>query len=293
MARNRWGLGALAALALTTADATAQERVLLRYHPVVGARVHTLWWSDVSTTIGVSEGSETLTLEAEALQSITRRVVQRTDSGYLVEVELDSVRARMRPAGGSWRDLAVGRGSAGLRVTVDERLRVSDVTSLRAGGDTLTGTRLQTLRGYAGGLEFGLPEEPVAAGDGWSADVVLPLQKSLALGQELNLPDELSGDTELIVRSRFTLDSIVHQPADTLAYLTLRGQVVPATYATQGGPVAGTLTITGATGGSFIWSTAWNAFVSGAVRARTTMQVQAAGTMTIRMESSHRFRVRP
>jgi hypothetical protein len=107
-------------------------------------------------------------------------------------------------------------------------------------------------------------------------------------------------EPEVLARSTITLDSLVVRPTDTLAYLRVQGSFLPA------GPTEGEVGdamlagITGAFGGSYIWSTGWNAFVSGALRTRATLTMerseeieQTVLEVTLSIDHSTRFQVRP
>ena len=148
----------------TTMTAYAQQ-ILLRYTPRVGVVQHMHIWSDVTTSITEAESgpdAEGISLETSSLESVARRVLTARDARYEVEITLDSVRLRRRPEGGIWREITDRAEQAvPLRLIVDEQMRVTGAGSDRSG--------VQLLRGFAGGLEFALPEGPVGAGDTWEA----------------------------------------------------------------------------------------------------------------------------
>lgn len=304
MRRRTTLLGALACVALMGLPqaVSAQQSISLRYQPQPRTRLHTLWWSDLTSTI--REGApgvpalDSITVEATTLHSYTTTVVGTRITSAVLQITHDSTRARSRVPGGPWRVLDEERArSSTARVVVDDRLRVTDVEVME--GDSLTNRELQHYRAFASGLEFSLPEEPVTEGDTWTADIVVALTRPLGLEGE-GVLEGMPEEPEVLARSTITLDSVVARSTDTLAYLRVQGSFLPDRPAAAEGaaePVAG---ITGAFGGSFIWSTGWNAFVSGALRTRATLTMerseevaQTVVEVTLSMDHSTRFQVRP
>ncbi len=298
--RTTW-LSALACVAMMVLpqSASAQQSILLRYRPQPRTRLHTLWWSELTSTI--REGApgvpalDSILVEATTLRSYTSTVVGTRITSAVLQVSHDSTRARSRVPGGAWRDLPDERArTSEARLVVDDRLRVTDIEPLRE--DSLTNGQLQQLRGFASGLEFALPENPVTEGDSWAADIVMALPRPLGLEGEA-LVGEMPVEPEVLARSTITLDSIMVRTTDTLAFIRVQGSFLPPTPAA--GEVVGEVDISGAFGGSLIWSTGWNAFVSGAIRTQATMVMQRATEemapleVTLSMDRSTRFQVRP
>jgi hypothetical protein len=276
----------------------AQQSIMLRYRPQPQTRIHTLWWHQGRATL--REGApdvpaiDSIMVETEFLRSLTSSVAEERGDFFVVEVRHDSTRARARPVGGVWRELpGLRQRVTAVRLLVDQRLRVADLQV--TAGDSVTLFEIQVLRGFTSGLEFGLPDTPIAPGDTWTADIVLPVAGPDGFGEETPVAQRFVDQPEVIARSTFTVDSLVPRPSDTLAYLTVQGGFVPAVIPLQQEGVQGTLTLTGAFGGSLIWSTGWNAFVAGAFRTRATMAaVEGEGvSVTLRTEASSRFQVRP
>jgi len=304
MRRRTTLLGALACVALMGLPqaVSAQQSILLRHQPQPRTRLHTLWWSELTSTI--REGApgvpalDSITVEATTLHSYTTSVVGTRITSSVLRISHDSTRARSRVPGGPWRDLGDERArSSTARVVVDDRLRVTDVEVLE--GDSLTNRELQHYRAFASGLEFSLPEGPVAEGDTWAADIVVALTRPLGLEGE-GVLEGMPVEPEVLARSTITLDSVVARPTDTLAYLRVQGSFLPEAAAEGEAMSASLVGITGAFGGSFIWSTGWNAFVSGALRTRSTLTMERSEEMeqtivevTLSMDHSTRFQVRP
>jgi hypothetical protein len=148
-------------------------------------------------------------------------------------------------------------------------------------------------------LEFGLPEAAVTVGDTLTSDVVLRVSRPLGFGSETPVAANFSEQPEIVARTTLTLDSLSVRDRDTLAFLTIRGLFVATELDTSTEEIYAMVSVTGALGGSLIWSTGWNAFVSGAIRTRTTMTLERDPievddvAMTLLMDESTRFQVRP
>jgi hypothetical protein len=280
MLHERWWTGTTV-LALSLAlspPGAAQQSVLLRYHPTTGQRAHTLWWLETSATIrDAAQSGDSISLEIRGQQSITHRVVAIEGAVRTLHVVFDSARPRMRPAGGMWSaaDLPIAGSSVTLRV--DDRYRVLAVdTAFR---DSVSGVAQRALRSFATGFEFAFPEGPVTVGEPWSADVVYFLLRPAGLDNEPVLTGRVEDSRELVARTTFVLDSLVDRGADSLAYLTVQGSFVPETVAAAPETGAGqTTTIRGAFAGALVWSTGWDAFVTGAMRTRTTLTMVERST---------------
>jgi hypothetical protein len=284
---------------LLTQVAPAQE-VSLRYRPArVGVQYRVITWSEATTIIDETETptSGAITLELSAIAGTTQRLAATQGGRYLIQVTRDSVRGRMRPAGGVWRDLAdTARRSRVARVTVDERLAIRGVAA--AADEMVEPRALRWARGLVGGYELVLPEAPVAVGATWNADVTFPLDPAVVPAAEIDVDPALAAEAYLTAHATFTADSIVPRGADTLVYATLSGQLAPLTLASPAEVSRGSLTVTGALGGTLIWSTGWRAFVAGALRTITTTRLVAPGietqpTLFIRADVSQRFQLRP
>jgi hypothetical protein len=95
------------------------------------------------------------------------------------------------------------------------------------------------------------------------------------------------------------LDSLVPRARDTLAFITVRAVASPTTlpFAAEGG--IGSATFTGGFAAARVWSTGWNAVVSGATNARVTgtVSIQRAdgspvnGALTLNISARHQVRL--
>ena len=280
----------------------AQESILLRYRPEPRTRIQTLWWTETTSTL--REGApgvpalDSIMVESATLGSTTWNVREAQFTRFVVDVSHDSTRARVRALGGPWRDIPEMRARrVSARVTVDDRLRVLAIERTR--GDTLTPSERHGLRAFLSRLEFALPEAPMTVGDTLTSDVVLRVSRPLGFGSETPVAGNFSEQPEMVARTTLTLDSLSVRERDTLAFLTVRGLLVATELDTSTEEIYAMVSVAGALGGSLIWSTGWNAFVSGAIRTRITMTLERDPievddvAMTLLMDESTRFQVRP
>lgn len=255
-------------LLLPAASLAAQQRALLRYAPDPGALVSTV--TDVSTVVTVSglpaipDGAQ---FEERVRRFARQRVLDRGPNGWLVEVALDSTRAQWRPAGGAWRDGPPSSlDGSRARARINERFAVTGVES--------SGERdaevLRALTGWLGGLDFTFPETPVPVGAKFETGARLAFSAEVTADSSLPLREMVVGDLALV------LDSLTDRGTDTLLYFTFGGLFTPRDVRTAGEDGAVQATFTGGFAGRLIWSTGWEAFVSGAAR----LQVQARATAT-------------
>jgi hypothetical protein len=290
-----WGLAVLAQ------PAAAQPKILLRYHPRANATTHLVVWTDNTITFTNLTGfpdaapGDSVRIESDAIQGVTDRVEQVGPS-YIVARTMDSVRARARVGGGQWTPVLQAEALRGrtARLTLDDRLHVAGLTL--AGHDSDTGPVPYTFQTIASGdLALELPDEALGAGDRWTADMVYPM--NAGAGGIAAMRDTT---VWLHTRAAMTLDSIVPRGggADTLVYLRVAGTLDSLTVPEHSDSASGTATLRGGVGGTIIWSTAWNAFVSGALRYVATAQLQLmrrghqAGA-TVYVDTRRRIQVRP
>jgi hypothetical protein len=218
---------------------------------------------------GIQGLVDTLTVEALRLESMTQYVDAGDADRYLVELHYDSLRSRMRPVGGTWRDLrASEKETAVARVLLDDQMRV--LAAEFADKPHLQASRAHMTRGLAGGVQTILPEEPITQGVPWSADVVFPLSPLRSVGQEEGVPD----DGELRSRANAMLDSAVSRGRETLYYMTIRGSFMPAEFSSTVGDQATTVSVGGSVAAMMIWSSTLNTFVSSATRVAIEMPVR-------------------
>jgi hypothetical protein len=275
----------------------AQDTLLLRYQPRVGTVIHTVAWTDMTVTIGQRRvdqfGPESLTIELSELESLTEVVRGPRNEGYVVEVTFDSVRARMRPDGGTWEAVTdtSARPVTGL-VAVDSLRRAGAFSLVDASTVRLPNAR--RLRSLARRLALALPEQPVTRHAQWTTDVVFPVNTPEAITTVIPTPAlDLRGFATVAV------DSIVTVPMDTLAYLRFDGVLAPPE-ASDGLEAALRVTELDAIfAGTYVWSTGWNAYVSGATRLQlnvTLLQGTNTGVMEgmeVGFDALYRFQVRP
>ncbi len=269
---------------------TAQQ-VQLRYAPGLGSAYRMHVWTE-ATTLVHRGGDTTRALDYEALESTTRRVVSVAASDVDVEVVRDSVEARYRTWGADWQAIDDRGTTPRATVKVDERMRVLSVSE----GPQRSG---QLFRGMAGGFEIALPPTLVGPGDSWEEDLAFRVPDDV-------LPAEARPDVggrlwgRFEARSTITLDSLLARGGDTLAFMTFRATARPVARTVPAEVANATVTLGGASSGTVVWSTAWNAYVSGASRTKVhvTKRVGVFGEepmLVFRLDTDvvSRFRVRP
>lgn len=296
-------LACAAAALLGTAAAEAQQTIRLRYSPQAGRSVRTVSWTDLSMTFGDLPGTaeaapaDTLRIDLEMVQSVTERVMNAEAGRFVVERTIDSTRSRMRAMAGPWQDVPIDSAALPMaRIVVTDRLQIEQFALTQ--GDSAAPSA-EWLRNPAGSFELTLPEDAVAVGESWTTDLVFPLPGNRAALAEAGA-DAVATGVELVARVTVTLDSLVTRGTDTLAFTRVQGSFLPLTLSEAAEVADGTASIRGAFGGSLIWSTGWDAWVSGAARARLTVQIEMAGTeetpaagVQVRVDSETRFQVRP
>lgn len=283
--------------------AEAQQTIRLRYTPQAGRSVRTVSWTDLSMTFGDLPGAgeaataDTLRIDVEMVQSVTERVLNAEAGRFVVQRTIDSTRSRMRAMAGPWQDVPVDSAALPVaRLVVSDRLQIEDFTLTR--GDSAAPSA-EWLRNPAGTFELTLPESAVAVGESWTTDLVFPLPGSGAALAQAGA-EEVAAGAELVARVTVTLDSLVTRGTDTLAYTLVQGSFLPLMLSEAAEVAEGTASIRGAFGGTLIWSTGWDAWVSGAARAVLTVQIEMTGTedapaagVEVRVNSETRFQVRP
>jgi len=213
---------------------------------------------------GVIDGT---VVEFTASGGITSRTIPVSGGNFGLELRYDSLRARFRVGTGTWSEGQLAfRSPVEALFTTDRRLALGAPTFV---GDATVGEK---ARSGTGRPHLALPENPVSVADPWQSELQLPFAS------------EIPGDGAGMVMATLTapaigsLDSLVIRGADTLAYLSGHGQFHPSTVTstlTVGGEPA-SAELWGEFAGKFIWSTAWNAFVSTAIVARVHQRFEAA-----------------
>jgi len=217
--------------------------------------------------------ADTLIVEALRLESMTQYVDAGDAGRYLVELHYDSLRSRMRPVGGAWRELrASEKEAAVVRILLDQQMRVLEAEFVDS--PHLQASRAHKTRGLIGGITPTLPEEPLTIGVPWSTEVAFPLSPLGRVGQEEGVP----ADGELRSLAQAVLDSAVIRGRETLFYMTIRGSFVPAEFTSTDGDQATVVSVGGSVASMMIWSSTRNAIVSSATRAVVEMDIGDPGT---------------
>jgi hypothetical protein len=151
---------------------------------------------------------------------------------------------------------------------------------------------LRALTGWLGGLGFAFPDAPVPTGTKFDTGARLAFSAELSADSSLPLREMVMGDLEL------TVDSLTDRGTDTLVHFSFGGLFAPRDTRTTGEDGAVGASFTGAYAGRLIWSTGWDAFVSGAARLQVQARVAAtsatgAVNATIDWSTTISHRVRP
>jgi hypothetical protein len=274
------------------------QSIRMRYEPAVGQRILTLWWFDVTSTVSEgTDGVDDLIVESTGTRSLSHRVIDVRSDQRVLEIRRDSMSVRTKLESGAWVVSADSSGAqTGVRLTMDDRMRVLDVEGLSEGA---TGyAQLIAFRAFSTGMEFTLPEQSVDVDQTWASDVVLPLHEPTGIEEEPEVSMWLQRVGDLVARGTFTLDSLVDRGTDTLAFLRVHGTFLPTTIASAAEAAEGRARISGSFAGRIIWSTGWSAFVSGGLRTQVHMatfvgtpQDEAPG-LSATVDVSSRFQVR-
>jgi len=245
----------------------AQDAFTFTFAPAAGVVVRTLTETRTVTSFtgfpALPDGS---TLEEERRIEGRHRAVGEENGMWLIEAVIDTVWSRRRLDQSAWRDVAdsvpvkrpaVALVSSQFSVTGFRTANPADAEVFRPVGAMVAG------------LDFGFPGEGVAAGQSFPTGGRVQLRVRAAAETGVAVDETIFGDLVL------TLDSIVRQDADELAYLRLGGALAPRTTSQQseGGHTAGSFS--GAFAGRLVWSRRWNAFVSGVARVRVEGRITA------------------
>lgn len=264
----RLALVALAFLALPQGLA-AQDSLLLRYSPVPGVKVHRVFQSHTRITgVGATGEAAGPVREAADLGGMTEVALPGPDGELIMHLAYDSLRARMREGGESWREYEVASlDSLWLQVHLDSLMHVVEAT---AGGDRPGSGMLVHLLTGLPGME--LPRAWLHEGDYWSARLEFPLGE-LVGHAPVDAPSALLG-----AETDFRLDSLTARDRDTLAYVRFSGAFTPTTLRREDGS---TLQFAGATTGTLVWSTGWRGWVAAAVRLQVVVGVTERGRISL------------
>jgi hypothetical protein len=236
--------------------------------------------------IGVPGVVDSTVVEFTSLGGITSRAIPMGGESFGLQVRYDSLRARYRVGTGTWTD-----GQLAFNLPLEALFSTDRHLALGAPayfGDAAVG---EGARSGTGRPHLVLPVTPVDVAGQWQSELHLPFAS------------EVPGDGAGIVTATLSgpavgsLDSLVIRGADTLAYLSARGQFTPATVTSTvmlgGGPA--TAELWGAFAGKFIWSTGWNAFVSVVLSVRVDQRFEAlvgSGVEDARVTTTFTTRVR-
>ena len=259
---------------LLTLPLQAQEPVTLRYTPRVGALVRTITRSNGTITLRALDAAaqpvgDSVMGEMRSWAGITRRILEGTDTSRVVEVSYDSLKTQTRLSGQQWKETALGEADkVALNVTLNDQLHpISGNGGLAA--DPVANGGVASWRGV------GLPGHPVSPGAMWVVQTGYHLPTQLGDLLDVSVRDSI------LANATVRLDSVVPQTRDTLMYLTVRETLGPITLPGTDAGAAATVEVAGSQAATLVWSTAWNAFVSGASQARVIgrlRSVSADGT---------------
>jgi hypothetical protein len=270
----------------------AQSEYSLRYVPDVPSRVNLISRSEITMTV-IPTGQallDTLTIEATRLESATVFTDASANDRFTLVVQYDSVRARMRPRGGLWQQLEVRDDEvATVRAVVDGRMRVLQAEFIDR--PHLQASKSHMTRGLSGGVLFALPSDSVSLSEPWTVEVAYPLSCLRGVGQEEGVPN--SG--ELMSRATAQIDSLATRGSDTLYYLTVRGSFLAAQFQSRLSDAPARTTALGSFASTIVWSSAEDAFVSGASRVALRMDVgepEGEASSQVRFDVMTRSQVR-
>jgi hypothetical protein len=260
--------GAVAAT-LSAGGLAAQQPVAIHWTPSLGGVVRTVTSSrgtmvfhelnEAGQAIGDSVAGEMTSLAA-----ITHRIVDLRAGDVVVEVRYDSLRTRAHLLGQEWKDdLISGTGETAQRVAMNPRLRPSQGIDGGLTADPVSGGGIASWHGVE------LPDHPVVPGETWT------------VATTYRLPGQLSGLLDIVVRDSMLatttvrFDSATARPADSLMYFTVQQTLPAMTLPVVDAGDSGTVELAGAQAASLVWSTGWQAFVSGASQARVVGQLRS------------------
>lgn len=285
-------LGAHVLLVAGVSPCMGQRTQPMRFDPSAATRVHTIISSEI--VIDVLEGStdhdEPRRLAARRLESVTRFVDDVGGEFYSIMLQYDSVRAWVEKLGSLWayREVA-DRELESVRAVVDGRMQV--VTAEFVNRTHLGATRSELVRGLGGGIHVTLPEGGVSPGSTWTTEIGV----SLMVLSELDVPENIPTEGEILGSAHARLDSVTIVPGDTISFLTLWANLEPGSFRSAAGRTRGA-SVDGWVSATMVWSASWDAFVTGAVR--TVVELDAydtpdrTGRSRVRFDVTTQFQVR-
>jgi len=202
--------------------------------------------------------------EMSSLAGITHRIVSQQEGNVVVEVRYDSLRTRAHLMGQDWKDdLLSGTGESAVRVAMDGKLRPLQGADGGLVADPVSDGGIASWHGVE------LPDHPVVPGETWTVTTVY------------RLPSQLSGLLDIAVRDSIIatatvrLDSVAARPTDSLMYFNVQETLPAVTLPVVDAGDSGTVELKGAQAASLVWSTGWQAFVSGASQVRVVGQLRS------------------
>ncbi len=247
----------------------SQQGRMLRYVPRQGSMTRTVLSARGTVVLrdktgGVVSG-DSIVGEMYHLAGVTRRVLSAGGERSLLEVTVDSLRTRARLLGQAWSERAVADSLRHpFRVELDTRHRWLTLSPWEA---------VSALPEWLG-VEF--PEEPVAEGGSWS------YRSSYTVPEVLNALFELYVNGTVDGSLNVVLDSAVPRLTDTLIYFTVQRHLGPATLPAVDAGDSAEISLAGASSGIFVWSTGWQAFVSGSEQLRLRGNLRGMGREGLR-----------
>ena len=240
----------------------SQGQVRLTYHPGPGIQVMTV--NDVrmsSVMFGFPSLPDSTVIDSDWRTVQVMRVLEVMGDRRRMRFSIDSTRAHSRIAPSPRADVPlIGVEGLAIDALVGPRL---DIQSAKASSMGVADSEfVAVLRARMAGLEFQFPTDPIAPGFNWDSPLQFPLGAYLTVGGKLTAVESLRGTATVI------LDSVKARGTDTLAYLSVSGTFEPKKVAIAGEGGVGTGQVTGRIAAALLWSTGWNAVVSGATNGR-------------------------
>lgn len=260
-------IGGLALLVSMPELLGAQVPFRFEFRPSDQLSVHMIVESEGNLTfVGFPELPDSSTAEFTSRADITRRTMASGGGRFAIRLTYDSVRAQFRMDGSDFRDVALPwDGGLWVEYVADRRMSFTGPTG---SNDSMA---LALVSAAAAAYHLELPEGAIDIGGEWGADFTVPFEMQIPL----ETPEVIT--VNLMAPATGLLDSLVVRGADTLAYLSFTGRFLPETVATAyqlgGGPAPAE--VWGDVAGRLIWSTGWNAFVSGVMTARINQRFEA------------------
>lgn len=260
--------GVVAAI-LSVGVLAAQQPVAVQWIPRAGAVVRTVTSSRGTMVFrelneaGQAIGDSVMG-EMTSLSGVTHRILSLQGGNVQVEVRYDSLRTRAHLMGQDWKDdLLSGTGETAQRVLMDGKLRPVE------GGDGGLVVDPVSDGGIASWHGVELPDHPVVPGETWTVTTVFRLPGQLSGLLDIAIKDSI------IATATVRLDSVAARPTDSLMYFNVQETLPAMTLPVVDAGDSGTVELVGAQAASLVWSTGWQAFVSGASQVRVVGQLRS------------------